>query len=84
MDNLGGPIAFGGCGAGMRRINVSLSGGSGKTQSCSRLGLRGIALGGVLSLLRLFVPFLRVTAFLLFVPNRRVLTIAEYDPGVRV
>ena len=36
----------------------------------------GIAFGGVLSLLGLFVQFLHLTAFLLFVLNTRVLTIA--------
>ena len=37
----------------------------------------GIAFGGVLSLLGLFVRFLQFTAFLLFVLNTRVLTIAH-------
>ena len=62
-----------------RRIEatVSLLGGSAKTPSCLRLRLRGIAFGGVLSLLGLFSRFLHLTAFLLFVANTRVLTIAH-------
>ena len=65
MDNLGGSYRFWGFG---RRIQgkVSPLGVSAKTQSWLRLRLMGIAFGGV--------PHL--TAFLLFVLNTRVLTIA--------
>ena len=56
---------------------VSLLGVSAKTQSWLRLRLMGIAFGGVLSLLGLLVRFLHLTAFLLFVLNTRVLTIAH-------
>ena len=62
----GGPIAIGGLGVGYK-----------ETQSWLRLRLMGIAFGGVLSLLGLFVRFLHLTAFLLFVLNTRVLTIAH-------
>ena len=61
---------------------VSLLGGGGEgsaeTLSWFRLTLSGVAFGGLLSLLRLFAQFLRLTAFLLFVPNikHKVLTIA--------
>ena len=74
MDNLGGSYRFWGF---WRRIQekVSLLGGSAKT----RLRLMGMAFGGVLSLLGLFVRFLHITAFLLFVPNTRVLAIAHID-----
>ena len=61
----------------MDKIRVSLLRGSTKTQSCFRLRLRGIAFGGVLSLLGLLARFLDLTAFLLFVRNTRVLTIAH-------
>ena len=76
MDNLGGSYRFWGFG---RRISgkVSLLGVSAKPQSWLRLRLMGIAFGGVLSLLGLFVRFLYLTAFLLFVLNTRVLTIAH-------
>ena len=58
---------------------ISLLGVSAKTQSWLRLRLMGIAFGGVLSLLGLFARFLHLTAFLLFVLNTRVLTIAHID-----
>ena len=76
MDNLAGSYRFWGFG---RRIQgkVSHLGVSAKTQSWLRLRLMGIAFGGVLSLLGLFVRFLHRTAFLLFVLNTRVLTIAH-------
>ena len=76
MDNLGGSYRFWGV---WRSIQgkVSLLGDSAKTHSWQRLRLRGIAFGGVLSLLGLFARFLHLTAFLLFVPNTRVLTIAD-------
>ena len=76
MDNLGGSYRFWGF---WRSIQgkVSLLGDSAKTHSWSRLRLRGIAFGGVLPLLGLFARFLHLTAFLLFVPNTRVLTIAH-------
>ena len=76
MDNLGGSYRFWGFG---RRIQgkVSPLGVSAKTQSWLRLRLMGIAFGGVLSLLGLFVRALHLTAFLLFVLNTRVLTIAH-------
>ena len=72
----GGSYRFWGFG---RRIQgkVSLLGVSAKTQSWLRLRLMGIAFGGVLSLLGLFVRFLHLRAFLLFVLNTRVLTIAH-------
>ena len=78
MDNLGGGGHYRFWGF-WRRIQgkVSLLGGSAKTQSWLRLRLMGIAFGGVLSLLGLFVRFLHLTAFLLFVLNTRVLTIAH-------
>ena len=78
MDKLGGgrgPIAFGPFGVGCKK-GVAF-GGSAKTQSCFRLRSSGIAFGGVLSLLVFFSRFLCLTAFLLFVPNRRVLAIAH-------
>ena len=76
MDNLGGSYRFWGFG---RRIQgkVSPLGVSAKTQSWLRLRLMGIAFGGVLSLLGLFVRALHLTAFLLFVLNTQVLTIAH-------
>ena len=76
MDNVGGSYRFWGFG---HRIQgkVSLLGVSAKTQSWLRFRLMGIAFGGVLSLLGLFVRFLHLTAFLLFVLNTRVLTIAH-------
>ena len=79
MDNLGGSYRFWGFG---RRIQgkVSPLGVSAKTQSWLRLRLMGIAFGGVLSLLGLFVRALHLTAFLLFVLNTRVLTIAHINP----
>ena len=79
MDNLGGSYRFWGFG---RRIQgkVSPLGVSAKTQSWLRLRLMGIAFGGVLSLLGLFVRALHLTAFLLFVLNTRVLTIAHITP----
>ena len=78
MDNLGGSYRFWGFG---RRIQgkVSPLGVSAKTQSWLRLRLMGIAFGGVLSLLGLFVRALHLTAFLLFVLNTRVLTIAHME-----
>ena len=78
MDNLGGSYRFWGFWC---RIHgkVSLLGVSAKTQSWLRLRLMGIAFGGVLSLLGLFVRFLHLTAFLLFVLNTRVLTIAHIE-----
>ena len=76
MDSLGGSYRFWGF---VRRIQgkVSLLGVSAKTQSWLPLRLMGIAFGGVLALLGLFVRLLHLTAFLLFVLNSRVLTIAH-------
>ena len=76
MDNLGGSCRFWGFGRRMQG-KVSLLGVSAKTQSWLRLRLMGVAFGGVLSLLGLFVRLLHLTAFLLFVLNTRVLTIAH-------
>ena len=76
MDNLGGSYRFWGFSRSIQG-KVSLLGDSAKTHSWLRLRLRGIAFGGVLSLFGLFARFLHLTAFLLFVPNTRVLTIAH-------
>ena len=80
MENLAGSYRLWGFG---RRIQgkVSPLGVSAKTQSWLRLRLMGIAFGGVLSLLGLFVRALHLTAFPLFVLNTRVLTIAHMAIG---